>query len=290
MKATLCIALLLLVHVLGGEPFGVGNNQQRQLGDGSMDSKTTPGPVRGAVEGRDISDISAKSNLNCALDSTGAVFSWGSNAKRALGSGSGKSTTESVPVKGLQSISSVSVGGYHGLALSGNTVFAWGSNEFGQTGTEAFTLAGAVIVDSLRDVNIVAISAGYQHSLAVTSDGEVYSWGWNIAGQLGDGTLNSRTTPAVVQALSGVNIIAVVGSSDCESLAISSTGRLYYWGAYDEPSLFPRLAGGLLENVFVVQADAGQESAYAVGSNGKLYAWGSDGSGQVCCFSLLISN
>jgi len=52
--------------------------------------------------------------------------------------------------------------------------------------------------------NVIAIAAGYYHSLALASDGTVWAWGWNIAGQLGNGNTTNAITPVQVGGLAGV--------------------------------------------------------------------------------------
>ena len=74
---------------------------------------------------------------------------------------------------------------------------------------------------------VVAIAGGYYHSLAVKSDGTVWAWGYNGAGQLGDGTTTNRLTPVPVSGLTGV--VAIAGGG-CDSLALKSDGTVWAWG------------------------------------------------------------
>ncbi|KFA91072.1 RCC1 repeat- and reductase domain-containing protein, partial [Archangium violaceum Cb vi76] len=74
---------------------------------------------------------------------------------------------------------------------------------------------------------VVAVAAGYGHSLAVRSDGTVWSWGYNSEGQLGDGTTNNRTTPVQVSGLSGVVSVA---AGRFHALAVRSDGSVWAWG------------------------------------------------------------
>jgi alpha-tubulin suppressor-like RCC1 family protein len=68
-------------------------------------------------------------------------------------------------------------------------------------------------------------------------------------------------------------------------LAVTKDGKLYYWGNLgiedSVDGLEPTLAGGLLENVNVVQAGAGIEFVVALGGNGRVYSWGTNFAGQV---------
>ena len=94
------------------------------------------------------------------------------------------------------------------------TTFAWGNDSSGQLGDggsvpqetpEAITLPGGITA--------TAVSAGNDFSLAVGSDGNVYAWGDNQEGQLGDGTTNSRSTPEEITLAPGVRAVSVSAGS-----------------------------------------------------------------------------
>jgi alpha-tubulin suppressor-like RCC1 family protein len=82
-----------------------------------------------------------------------------------------------------------------------------------------------VSVSSLS--NIVAIDGGASHSIALDSSGDVYTFGYNAYGQIGDGTTTQRTSPVQVTALS--NILAIAAGAD-HNLALDASGVVYSWG------------------------------------------------------------
>ena len=91
---------------------------------------------------------------------------------------------------------------------------------------------------------MVAIAAGYNHNCAVLASGEARCWGWNDAGQLGDGTKDSSATPIAVAALAHVTAITGGGFHTC---AVSADGTVACWGSNDsgqlgDPSVTERLA------------------------------------------------
>lgn len=107
------------------------------------------------------------------------------------------------------------------------TVWAWGSNGYGQVGDG--TTNNALIplqVNGLSGVS--AISGGLNHSLALKNDGTVWSWGYNLHGQLGIGYPPlSSLTPVQVTSLSDVVAIA---AGSLFSAALKSDGTVWMWG------------------------------------------------------------
>ena len=69
------------------------------------------------------------------------------------------------------------------------------------------------------------VSLGYVHSAAIKSDGSLWTWGNNDAGQLGDGTTTDRSTPVKV-----MDNVAAVSLGFYHSAAIKSDGSLWIWG------------------------------------------------------------
>ncbi|WP_269798947.1 RCC1 domain-containing protein [Caldicellulosiruptor acetigenus] len=105
-----------------------------------------------------------------------------------------------VQVEGLKDVVAIAAGRYHSLALKKDgTVWAWGENSTGQLGNET---SGKdkysyvpVQVKGIKDV--LAISAGSYHSLALKKDGTVWGWGANARGQLGNGGAGVYSTVPV---------------------------------------------------------------------------------------------
>ena len=99
-----------------------------------------------------------------------------------------------------KTISQISVGGNHSLALdSEGQIYAWGYNDYGQLGNGDTTSSNTPVkVDTsgvLAGKTISQISAGSDHSLALDSEGQIYAWGYNLNGQLGNGDTTDSNTP-----------------------------------------------------------------------------------------------
>ncbi|GHV05103.1 hypothetical protein FACS1894217_01450 [Clostridia bacterium] len=148
----------------------------------------------------------------------------------------------------LSQVVQVAAGENHMLALlDDGSVWAWGSNEYGQVGDGTnFTRNLPVMVISedgaIIDGNtipVASIAAGANHSIAVLNDGRVVAWGSNRYGQLGDGTTGNRNKPAPVKLDASEYFTVVPWGADEEpnisagfghTMAISDSGELYGWG------------------------------------------------------------
>ena len=184
----------------------------------------------------------------------------------------------------------VAVGAYHSLALKrlGGTVTGWGMNGNGQTGYPSLTNKISEPVPVAGLAGVTSVGAGEFHSLAVNADTTVSAWGWNEAGQLGDGTKTSRAVPAPVKGLAGVTD---VDGGQHHSLALRTDGIVMAWGRNDSGELgdgttgdseFSRLLPVAVKDLTGVTAvAAGQDHSMALKSNGNVWAWGRNTEGQV---------
>lgn len=174
---------------------------------------------------------------------TGAVMAWGADTYGQLGINdtSGNSKTTPQPVLGLNGtgvltgIGGISAGGTHTLAFDKNNgnVYAWGNNGFGQLGdTTTSARATPVQLLTLSGTKITAVSAGGNHSLAIDNGGNVWAWGANTYGQLGDGTVNLSIVAKQVISASGSNptVVSKISAGGSHSLALLSGGTALSWG------------------------------------------------------------
>jgi alpha-tubulin suppressor-like RCC1 family protein len=173
-------------------------------------------------------------------------------------------------------------------AVSGSFVQAWGSNANGELGngtTTGTSTPGAVKVPAATQFTSARCLLS---CLAVTTAGQVYSWGRNNAGQLGDGTTKRRLTPVRVHLPAGVKITAVRPGGSF-SLALTSGGKLLAWGANASGELGTGTAKSsrlpvpvrLPKGVTIKAISAGQDSSLALTSTGRVLSWGGNSNGQL---------
>lgn len=167
------------------------------------------------------------------------------------------------------------------------SVYAWGDNEEGQLGIGHNTSqVEPCLIATLHGKKIVQVSGGIAHTLALTKDGEVYSWGWNNRGQLGLGFFQNTTQPTLVRELWAEKIVQISAGAS-HSLALTENGKVYAWGKNDSGQLgigynvnqeTPKLVKGLSK---VEKVCTGGNSFLALIRGGNLYVWGSSIVGQL---------
>ncbi len=165
-----------------------------------------------------------------AVCGDGIARSWGSDGNGRLGDNAAiADQTSPVTVATISGITAVAGGGYHSLALQSNgTVWSWGFDGNGQLGDDAATVSKSTPVTVATITNITAIAAGRYFSLALKSDGTVWSWGNDVAGQLGDdAAIANKSTPVQVATLTNITAIA---TGVAHALARKNDGTVWCWG------------------------------------------------------------
>ncbi len=185
----------------------------------------------------------------------------------------------------------VSAGAYHtlGLGLDGK-LFSWGLNNSGQLGIGSILYQSSFPKQVTTPSNSAGwsnVSAGYNHSLGVKSDGTLWAWGDNSQGQLGINSTTNKTSP--VQVISGSNTWKKVFAGAYSSFGIKADGSLWAWGNNDYGKLGDGTIQKRLTPVAVttvtsykwVEVATGFYSSYAINSNGELWSWGFNAKGEL---------
>jgi len=179
-----------------------GDNSTAQLGSdpATLSQSLTPVTINGISGGP--RDIAAGGSHSCALVN-GVVLCWGGNGSGQLGNNSFTDSPTPVSVQGLPAnVTAMGAGVFHSCAVASGSVWCWGDNYAGQLGISASTdkYPTANAVSGLPSA-AMAVACGTNHTCALLVSGAVWCWGYNDAGQLGNGDSGDSPTPVAVQGL-----------------------------------------------------------------------------------------
>ncbi len=267
-------------------------NTGRMLLAGKVVDPTGASTLKGIVS------FARGASNNVALSDGGRVYSWGQYT--GVASGTGKLPVE-VPGPGgdpIADAAAVAAGWNWSMALRADgRVLTWGfgtASWLGWAQTQAGQLANYVVDAGTGQpiTDVVAISAGYQHGLALTSAGEVWAWGLNNNGKLGQGDSVGFFGARKVRATGGGNLsgVAMVAAGGHHSMALANDGTVLAWGLNtnaqlgdgatnprgQESALPAKVVGtagtGTLAGVVAVAA--GYAQSLALLDDGRVLIWG----------------
>jgi alpha-tubulin suppressor-like RCC1 family protein len=293
----------------GGSPaaaaFAWGDNTAGALGVGVQGVVDVPAPIvaTGALSGKNVTAITGGDASGCAL-AGGAAYCWGQYNGSGHAGSTGIPASPSVPVavdtngvlKG-RVVTSISSGGTHTCVVADGLPFCWGDSEYGVLGNpgspfEVLVPQPVDVRGVLKGKTIQSISAG-TYSTCALADHQVYCWGSNLHGGLGNHTFENSEVPVAVDmggALAGKTVTAVQTGMN-EACALAS-GRAYCWGEEAGNGLG---TGGFSEGIpYPVPVDwtgvlAGKTAteltlgAYTgcVLASGSAYCWGGNPNGNL---------
>lgn len=302
---SMVIALLLAFGIApsnASEPFAWGWGLAGGLGNGSTSDQHTAAAVdtSGVLSGKTVTAIATSGYHTLAVTSDGKIYAWGENGRGELGDGTLTRRTSPVAVDmsgalSGKSVVAVAASSMLSVALtSDGLVFTWGDNLYGELGAgSSFTSSSSnvpVAVDTsgvLSGKTVASIAAGTLFVAALTTTGEVFTWGNNGRGQLGNGTMfTNSSSPVAVDTsgvLSGKTVVQISANEHC--LAVTSDGGAYAWGDDGEGQLGDRsfadsdtpvavYTGGVLSGKFITAAAAGSNHSVLLSSSGEVFTCG----------------
>ena len=238
-----CLATAVITQ--GGHLWTFGQGDSNQLGQGNTEdspNQVLPCEVEDAFDGHSVIYCSVSDGHMAAIADDGSIWTWGRGSFGRLGHKCVfsrllmRSVEEpGIPerVEGLDGIRfvKVSCGHVHTLALTEDgRVFAWGNNKTGCVGVEDRGTCKPQEVTALHGKKVIDISAGMESSAALTSDHEVFTWGADNYGQLGQGQGPRYVSkPTKIRTFKNVPI-SKIACGQYHMLALSVTGEVYAWG------------------------------------------------------------
>jgi alpha-tubulin suppressor-like RCC1 family protein len=232
----------------------------------------------------------------------GGVQAWGLNTSGGQlcnGGAANSSTPVAAAAPANANVTAISAGAFHSLAVISGAVFGCGVNRFGQlgNGTTVNSLS-PVAAAAPANANIVAVSAGWDHSLALSTTGTVYAWGNDRWGQLGNNaTPTAVAAPAIVAFPVGTPAMTAIAAGAYFSLSLDNTGQVWSWGYNLEGELGQPAAGFCIlapltpcsatpvkvaapANAGVTAIAAGGMHSLAI-IGGAVWGWGRNNQGQL---------
>lgn len=237
-----------------------GRNQYGQLGNGTQNGSGFPIQVMDNVVA-----VSCGDYHTAAIRTDGSLWIWGYNSQGQLGNGGeGDVKTshgyfmQTVPAKVMDNVAAVSCGESHTAAVQADgSLWVWGRDYYGQVGIggkvnaktqDHYSYPIQTVPVKVMD-NVAAVSCGVEYTAAVQTDGSLWMWGYNISGQLGNGTTKSSKVP--VQTLDNVS---AVSCGTFHTIALRTDGTLWAWGRNSSGQLgnggggnMPMKHGGFLQ-------------------------------------------
>jgi alpha-tubulin suppressor-like RCC1 family protein len=266
-----------------------GYNACGQLGNGGTSNNYTPTAV--GPSPNLYSSVAVGDCFMLALDIAGDVLAWGDNSAGELGTGNQNSalspaivpTLPSPPMQFIQ----VAAGDRTAYALRADgTIWAWGDNSTGALGINSTASFVATATQVMGLTNVVSISAGVSHALALRSDGTVYSWGDNSHGELG---FSGSSQPAPVEVTSLPLPAKAINAGYYTSAVILGDGTVRDWGLNQWGGLGNGTSGvdstspvqPSLGNVTAVGLSSGVGDIAAGLSDGTVRTWGYNAFGEL---------
>jgi alpha-tubulin suppressor-like RCC1 family protein len=263
-----------------------GRNENGQVGDGNTDTPHL-GLHRVGAAGA-WSSVSAGTYHTCGITTAKNLYCWGNNEYGEVGDGDTDSPHLGLYRVGAAGVwSTVSTGSYHTCGITtAKNLYCWGRNENGEVGDGntdnphlGLYRVGAAGVWS-------TVNAGAYHTCGITTAKNLYCWGYNGHGEVGDG--NTDNPHLGLYRVGAAGVWASVTAGYGHTCGITTAKNLYCWGYNDDAEvgdgtqITPRLglyrvgAAGVWSTV-----NAGDYHTCGITTAKNFYCWGNNGSGQV---------
>uniref|UniRef100_A0A8C2K131 Regulator of chromosome condensation (RCC1) and BTB (POZ) domain containing protein 2 n=1 Tax=Cyprinus carpio TaxID=7962 RepID=A0A8C2K131_CYPCA len=218
-----------------GEVYSWGHNGYSQLGNGTTNHGLTPALVSTNLISKKVKEVACGSHHTIALTTEGEVYAWGYNNSGQVGSGSTANQPTPRRVSScLQNkvVVNIACGQLCSMAVLDNgETYGWGYNCNGQLGLgNNGNQQTPCRIAALQGINIIQVACGYAHTLALTDEGFVYSWGANSYGQLGTGNKSNQAVPTLINMDKERMVEVAACHTSHTSVAKTQSGQVLMWG------------------------------------------------------------
>ncbi|KAF5273445.1 hypothetical protein FQA39_LY07462 [Lamprigera yunnana] len=271
-----------------GTIYGWGHNHRGQLGGIEGGKVKVPTVCEALSSLRPVQIVGGEQTLT-GVTADGKVYATGYGAGGRLGIGNTDSVSVPTLIESIQHVFikrvAVNSGGKHCLALTAdNDVYSWGEGDDGKLGHGSRNgCERPKLIEALQGYEIVDIACGGAHSAAITSSGQLFTWGKGRYGRLGHGDSEDQLKPKLVEALLGYRVTDVAcGSGDAQTLCITDDDNVWSWGDGDYGKLGRGGSDGCkvpmkiesLAGLGVVKVECGSQFSVALTRSGSIYTWG----------------
>jgi alpha-tubulin suppressor-like RCC1 family protein len=196
-----------------------GRDNYGQLGDNTTANKSSP--VQTVAGGTNWKQVSSGTNHTAAIKTDGTLWTWGRDNYGQLGNNTTANKSSPVQtVAGGTNWKQVAGDATHTAAIkTDGTLWMWGYNLYGQLGNNTITSKSSPVQTVAGGTNWKQISCGYHHTIAIKTDGTLWTWGYDNYGQLGNNTITSKSSP--VQTVAGGTNWKQVAGGGYHTIAIS---------------------------------------------------------------------
>lgn len=236
--------------------------------------------------------ISAGYSHVLALDKAGNLFAWGDNAWGQLGLenvpnvASPTQVKEGVKFKGIAAGTCANESFSLAIDENGN-LWSWGYNRYGQLGNGTTSRSKKLPYQITQNIEFNQISAGENHCLALDNEGNIWSWGLNSFGQLGNGTTTAVYKPTKITIDGDVKFVQI-SAGMTHSLAIDESGNLWSWGDNGNGQLGGETTSSVtvpkkveVENTKFKEISAGSSTTLLIDTNNDLWVCGYNYHGEL---------